>query len=141
MKDLDLMREEFYSALNGVNDSKHYDELTIAMMYVYHLEANQPMTMLAQDIVRWRKLKGFETPSSFSDAKGLLAKLMLVVSEVGEAAEAVRKDDYDNFKEEIADTIIRLLDICGSLSMDIDKEVNHKMYVNEGREHMHGKRA
>ena len=36
--------------------------------------------------------------------------LMLIVSELAEAMEAYRIQDHENFKEEIADTFIRLLD-------------------------------
>ena len=67
-------------------------------------------------------------------------KLMLIVTEVSEACEADRKDDKENFKEEIADVFIRLFDLCGYLEIDIEKEINAKMIYNKGREKLHGKR-
>ncbi len=67
-------------------------------------------------------------------------KLLLVHSEVSEAAEALRIDDIDNFKEELADIIIRLLDITGSIGVDIEDEMRKKMAVNEKRAYKHGKR-
>ena len=76
-----------------------------------------------------------------------MSKLMLVVTEVSEAAEAYRKDptltDKDiknNFAEELADTFIRLLDLTGSLNIDIATEIHNKMLINEGRPHKHGKK-
>lgn len=94
------------------------------------------LNSLAQDIARWREEKGFVT-----NWEGMLAKLMLVVSEVSEAAEAVRDDDRISFAEEIADTFIRLLDICGSLGLDIEREIRQKMEVNRGRSYRHGKKS
>lgn len=78
-------------------------------------------------------------PSTPGDA--LLGKMMLVVTELAEAAEAVRHEDWDNFVEELADTFIRLLDLCGTMGIDIKKEIEKKMVVNEGREIRHGKKT
>ena len=57
---------------------------------------------------------------------------------VAEAMEAVRHDDRANFAEEIADTCIRCLDICGSLGIDIEAEITKKMERNRAREYKHG---
>jgi len=89
-----------------------------------------------KEIVEWRMSKGFET-----NEDNLLEKLMLVVTEVSEAAEAYRIDDWINFNEEIADTIIRLLDITATFDINIDKEVAMKMAKNQGRPYRHGKRC
>lgn len=92
--------------------------------------------------------------------------LMLVVSELGEAVEAARKGRFclynapapempedderfqidfrnyvkDTFEDEIADAIIRLLDLCGGLSIDIDWHVNQKLRYNSLRPRLHGKK-
>ena len=95
----------------------------------------------AYDIAKWREQKKFYTPMSLElreEREAMLGKLMLVTSELGEASEAVRKNDISNFKEEIADAIIRLLDIAGSMQMDIETVVQAKMKVNEGRPERHG---
>ena len=65
--------------------------------------------------------------------------LTLIASEVFEAQQALRKNDRDNFKEEIADIFIRAADLCGGLGIDIEKEIIKKMEYNKGREKMHGK--
>ena len=76
-------------------------------------------------------------------------KIGLVMSEWGEALEAMRKPNYeangygigvkDSFVDEIADTIIRLLDLCGELEIDIDAQMEWKMNYNKSREAKHGK--
>lgn len=65
--------------------------------------------------------------------------LMLVVTELAEAMEGYRHQDEDNFREELADTFIRLFDFCGGMGIDIQAEILKKMEVNRGRPYMHGK--
>lgn len=71
----------------------------------------------------------------------MLGKLMLVTTEVAEAAEATRKGDRENFEEELADIIIRVLDICGTMGIDIELSVAEKMAINENRPRLHGKQS
>jgi NTP pyrophosphatase (non-canonical NTP hydrolase) len=66
---------------------------------------------------------------------------MLVNTELCEAAEAARHKDYENFREEIADTFIRLLDLTGTMGINIEQEIVKKMITNEARPHKHGKHA
>ena len=65
--------------------------------------------------------------------------LMLIVTELAEACEADRRGDERNFNEEIADTFIRLGDLCGYLEIDIEKEINAKIKINKRRPYKHGK--
>ncbi len=65
--------------------------------------------------------------------------LMLVVTEVAEAMEGYRHEDHDNFREELADTFIRLFDLCGGLGIDIEAEIAKKCEVNKTRPYKHGK--
>ena len=65
--------------------------------------------------------------------------LMLIVTELAEAMEAHRHQDQENFKEEIADTFIRLFDLCGGLQIDIQKEIEKKSEKNKNRPYKHGK--
>ena len=70
--------------------------------------------------------------------------LMLVVSELGEAIEAHRTGNFgleekDTFEDEIADTAIRLFDLCGGLGIDLEKQMEWKMTFNKKREIRHGK--
>lgn len=65
--------------------------------------------------------------------------LMLIVTELAEAMEAHRVQDQANFKEEIADAFIRLLDLCGGLKIDIEAEIETKSNKNKNRPYKHGK--
>lgn len=74
----------------------------------------------------------------------LSQKLFLVNCEVSEAGESIRNNNYglekkDTFEDEIADSIIRLLDICGYLDIDIEKQIKWKMKYNSKRKKLHGK--
>jgi len=72
----------------------------------------------------------------------VLEALMLVVTELSEAAEAYRehKENWkEKFEEEIADTFIRLAHLCGDLEIDIEKAISRKMKINEKRPYKHGK--
>lgn len=66
--------------------------------------------------------------------------LCLIHSEVSEALEAHRNDDFINFKEEIADVMIRCLHLCGDLNIDIHEEILKKMAINKHRSINHGKK-
>lgn len=92
------------------------------------------LNQLSREVAAWRKKKGFKT-----DWDNMPEKLMLVVTELSEAMEAYRHEDKQNFAEEIADTFIRLADICGSIDLDIESEIWKKMEVNKKRPYKHGK--
>lgn len=71
----------------------------------------------------------------------LLAKLALITSEVGEAVSALQHGDEDAFAEEVADIVIRVLDLCGAESIDLGGEVLNKMQTNRARPYLHGKKC
>lgn len=102
------------------------------------------LDQLATYVHRVIASKGFHTPSGIdteNQKRDVLGKLMLVTTEVAEAAEAVRHDDYENYKEELADTVIRILDLCGAQDIDLEDEIMKKMETNEGRPKLHGKQV
>jgi NTP pyrophosphatase (non-canonical NTP hydrolase) len=66
-------------------------------------------------------------------------RLMLIVSELGEAQEGLRHNDEANFREELADVAIRLGDLCGGLGIDLEAEIEKKMAINEKRPYKHDK--
>ena len=86
--------------------------------------------------------KGFHTPPSILGQRNselMLGRLMLVVTEVAEAAEAVRNEDVDNFWEEMADTLIRIFNSFGACGREPLEEMVKKMKVNANRPFRHGK--
>ena len=104
--------------------------------------------------------KGF-----WDEPKNVGELLMLVTSELGEAMEAHRKNKFadvvkfnefteegqeefepnfkryikDTFEDEIADAIIRLLDLSAGLGIDIASHILHKVKYNTTRPRLHGK--
>ncbi len=80
------------------------------------------------------------------------AQLALVVTEVAEAIECVRDDDYtprenpdrpgkpEGLPSELADVIIRVAQLAHALGIDLDEAVSTKMDYNAVRKHRHGGR-
>jgi len=92
--------------------------------------------------------------------------LMLIVSELSEALEADRNGEYERMdkkyhevmpvetmckeyyekrikgtvEEELADALIRIFDLAGTLEIDLDWHVKAKMAYNETRPYKHGKK-
>ena len=126
------------------------------------------LTQLAKNINKDVRKKGFWDQMDFSIAitkdqvrfiglskhikdAFIAQKLALVHTEVSEAVEALRKDGYDSngyglfekdsFADELADSIIRILDLCGELDIDIQKQIDWKLSKNKEREFMHGKNS
>jgi|SaaInlStandDraft_4_1057021.scaffolds.fasta_scaffold120396_1 NTP pyrophosphatase (non-canonical NTP hydrolase) len=73
-------------------------------------------------------------------------KLALIHAEVSEALEAVRAgnppDDkvpeYSGLEAELADVVIRIMDLEQKLDLNVGGAIVAKNKMNEGREHMHG---
>lgn len=122
------------------------------------------MSEIAQQIHANNKEKGF-----YDTEKNIGEMLALIHSEVSEALEADRKemkcnispielrlvvDNLSNgqypfyyktvvkgtFDEEMADIIIRVLDLCAYKGIDIDAHVAAKIRYNSLREYKHGKK-
>lgn len=75
-------------------------------------------------------------------------KLMLIVTELGEAMESLRHGDppsdhipeFRGSEEELADAIIRILHFAGARGLKVGEAVIAKMIYNESRPHKHGKK-
>jgi NTP pyrophosphatase (non-canonical NTP hydrolase) len=72
-------------------------------------------------------------------------KAMLELKEensFGNTEEATLFQKYikNTIEDELADVIIRTLDLCGHLGIDIERHVELKMKYNELREYKHGKK-
>jgi NTP pyrophosphatase (non-canonical NTP hydrolase) len=68
-------------------------------------------------------------------------KLLLIVSEICEAQDALRNGDRENEAEEIADVLIRTLDYAAWRGISLDREVWAKMGKNHKRPRLHGRAA
>lgn len=69
----------------------------------------------------------------------ILAKLGLIASEVGEAVSAVQHADEPGLAMELADIVIRVLDLCGSEYINLGRLILVKMQRNRTRPYLHGK--
>ena len=63
--------------------------------------------------------------------------LVLIHSEVSEALEAYRNNDRANYREELADILIRLLDAAEGYGIDLEQELILKHAANIDRPHKH----
>ena len=74
-------------------------------------------------------------------------KIMLMVGELAEAHEGLRHNnppsehipEFSALEEEMADTIIRILDFCGYQKLRIAEALAAKFEYNQTRPHKHGK--
>jgi len=81
----------------------------------------------------WAKSKGW-----YDSERPTPELLCLLHSEVSEALEAYRNRDENNFKEELADLFIRLVDACEYWNIDLEVEVYKKHEYNKIRTYRHG---
>lgn len=96
---------------------------------------------LSREIREVNQANGWGSPTLqdfVEDANYVLVKLALIHTEVSEAVEAVRKEDLDNFAEELADTAIRLFDLAYTMDIDLGRRIRDKVEVNKGRGYRHG---
>lgn len=115
----------------------------------------QALNDLAEDISEMSEGNGFWDPDGVGDVGIIPLKLALVHDEVSEALQ-VHRDLYDDsdpdpntlltdmqeddFTEEIADVIIRSLDLCGYYGFNIGDTLLAKLDKNRSRPFKHGKR-
>lgn len=105
------------------------------------------MNELSQQIRENCRIHGFSKPGS----SNISEKLMLVSDELSEAHEFARDGNFEDFSSgpdgskpdgfpiEIADAIIRLLDIAAGFDIDIAEMIRWKMRYNESRPVRHGR--
>ena len=91
----------------------------------------------------WKVLtpNDWPAPGEMESVWRIAGVLALIHSEVSEALEALRHYDKENFAEEMADIMIRLLDSSYGLGIDLTHEVRKKMEQNRQREYRHGGKA
>jgi NTP pyrophosphatase (non-canonical NTP hydrolase) len=97
---------------------------------------------LALDCYHISKEHGFWDNLSPFNVNDMLAKHMLIVSEVAEATEEARINPMSNkHDEELIDVLIRTLDLLGARAINVDNLLEEKMNKNRNRPRMHGKLA
>lgn len=94
---------------------------------------NISINQLRDMIMLQAKHKGFGTKL---EEINVPEKIALIHSEISEVFEAYRHkniDGKDGFKEELGDTIQRILHLCGIFNIDIEEEILKKMDYNKNR--------
>ena len=99
-------------------------------------------------------VKGWYDGVNNYDPTWILARVMLMVSELAEASEEVRKPGFnpdriyysdkgkpEGFAVELADCVIRIMDTCDSLGIDLQDMILEKHEYNKTRPYKHGKTA
>lgn len=102
---------------------------------------------LQADIHRTNRAKGFYDDLDAADPRHLVSILALIMTEVSEAIEAVRRDPdapcdkpipLTAEEEEWADVFIRLLDYAGLRGIEAGRVVQIKSEYNKTRSFKHG---
>jgi NTP pyrophosphatase (non-canonical NTP hydrolase) len=100
-----------------------------------------PLNEIGKEARATNLVKGF-LPPVVQDWEESIHKIpafiALIHSEASEALEAFRNDDAEGFEEELADIIIRTLDLGYGLGVDMDALVARKLAANKDRAHRHG---
>ncbi len=99
------------------------------------------LNRLADEVYSDNKAKGF-----WDKERNVGEMLMLITSELSEGLEGHRKnlmDDHlphrSSLEVELADAMIRILDMAGGLQLDLGGAVAEKLAYNRNRPHKHGK--
>lgn len=117
---------------------------------------------LAADVAHRNAVaKGFWDDVDIDNLDVVGNKLMLIVGEVAEAHEEIRKgvdprETYypgkptggiisrtlkpEGLPSELADVVIRVFDLAGALNIDLGESIARKMEYNATRPHKHGKK-
>lgn len=109
-------------------------------MRSYH--ENLTVSELADQIHEWAIGKGF-----WDEYNSIGEKIALIHLELSEALEALRLPrtydrncpEFSNFEIELADAVIRILDLATHEGVRISKAIKAKMQYNETRPYRHGK--
>ena len=76
----------------------------------------------------------------WSTNRSYAESVMMIITELAESVQEHRTNgESDKWREELADTYIRLNDLIGKYNIDIEKEITRKHNINKKREYRHGK--
>lgn len=101
------------------------------------------MNGVARECYNIARDHGFHDGQDPFDVTVGLSKLALMCEEIGEASHALRNpsDPDEDLGTELADIVIRVMDMAWSRGIDLGGTITAKMEKNRSRPYMHGKLA
>ena len=92
------------------------------------------MKFMQHEVHELAKTKGF-----WPKGRSFAECVVLIHSELSEALEADRLNDKEAMQEELADTVIRIMDLAEHLNIDLEEQIWRKHLKNQRRQFKHGK--
>ena len=110
------------------------------MSETIHEQFRGTLARLGDRIHEVNRLNGWSvtTPERWANTNEVPAVLALIHSEVSEALEAFRHDDRENFAEELADVLMRVVGLSHGLEIDLAAAALAKIEKNATRGYHHG---
>ena len=95
-----------------------------------------------RSITEWQKaVTQYAIEHGFQWGKNDVDTMLLRLhSEVSEASESVRDEDWVGFAEELADIFIRLVNTAEVMGVDLETEIEKKHNKNLTRQILHGRK-
>ena len=125
------MSDKFQEAFATLIDTRATTDSELDMAHAGVVEAQYICHMLARNAGWWNGTITNETYAT---------KLALIHSEVSEALEGLRKDKMDDHlphrkavEVELADAVIRIMDMAGALGLDLSGAMVEKLAYNQQR--------
>lgn len=138
----DAMRE--IRAMLGLAQSRSSESVVEAVRQLAGLRLGVVLQRAHADA----RAKGWHLRADWSDPQRQLAGLMLIATEIAEAAECVRVGQVapmhgpdgkpEGLPSELADAVIRLGDYAGAMGIDLEAAVIEKAAYNKRRPQRHG---
>lgn len=100
-----------------------------------HFKNSIPFSEFQKNIHKNAIAKGFW------ESRNIPEKLACIHEEISEVLQAYRKKEDDKIPEELADIIIRTMDLAEHLKINLSKAIIKKHNKNLKRQYLHGKRC